>query len=30
MIKLPFSVELQGLMIMAYAMAELQLQVPWN
>jgi hypothetical protein len=30
MIKLLLSVELQGLMIMAYAMAELQLQVPWN
>jgi hypothetical protein len=30
MIKLLFSIELQGLMIMAYAMAELQLQVPWN
>jgi hypothetical protein len=30
MIKLLFSIELQGLMIMAYARAELQLQVPWN
>ncbi len=30
MIRLLLSVEVQGLMIMAYAMAELQLQVPWN
>jgi hypothetical protein len=30
MIRLLLPVELQGLMIMAYAMAELQLQVPWN
>jgi hypothetical protein len=30
MIRLLLSVELQGLMIMAYAMAELQLQVAWN